>query len=641
MAVAQWRHSSTPFSDLFQAMSKPVFILGISAYYHDSAAALVCDGQVLAAAHEERFTRKKHDPSFPAHAVRYVLDEAGIELSALECVVFYDKPFLKFERLLETYHAMAPKGLKSFLTAIPVWVREKLFMRSMLEKELKAIGGDALPPVYFPEHHLSHAASAFYPSPFADAAILTVDGVGEWATTSIGKGNGQKITVLREIAFPHSLGLLYTAFTAYCGFKVNSGEYKLMGLAPYGNPDAARTRAFEEAIEKELVDIREDGSYTLNMAYFDYATGLRMYNKGAWQKLFGIPPRMAESEDVAQPYMDMALAIQHVTEKIVMRLARTAAQITGCENLCLAGGVALNCVANGKLLESGIFRHIWIQPASGDAGGALGAALAWWHIGMNMPRTPEPDDAMRGSYLGPEFSRKQIEKTLRHFGAPYHAQADEQELVAKVADLLDEGRVVGWFQGRMEYGPRALGNRSILGDARNPEMQKRLNLKIKYREGFRPFAPSVREENVGDYFAIDTISPYMLLVRPVRDDLRRPLPARYAELPIWDRLYWQRSDLPAITHIDFSARIQTVSRKTNPRYWALLEAFQKRHGCGVIVNTSFNVRGEPIVCTPQDAYVCFMRTEMDCLALGDILLYKEEQPPLPDDGSWQKEFTLD
>ncbi len=622
-------------------MDKPVFILGISAYYHDSAAALVCDGQILAAAHEERFTRKKHDPSFPAHAVRYVLDEGGIDLSRLECVVFYDKPFLKFERLLETYHALAPKGLKSFLAAMPVWVREKLFMRSMLEKELKAISGAKLPPVYFPEHHLSHAASAFFPSPFAEAAILTVDGVGEWATTSIGKGKDAGISVLREIGFPHSLGLLYTAFTAYCGFKVNSGEYKLMGLAPYGNPEAAQTKKFETAIEAELIDIRPDGSYALNMDYFDFATGLRMYNEAAWRNLFGIPPRVAESEDVGQPYMNMALAIQHVTEKVVLLLAKTARALTGCENLCLAGGVALNCVANGKLLESGLFKNIWIQPASGDAGGALGAALAWWHIGMGKARRPLPNDAMQGSYLGPQYSQKEIEKVLRRFGAPYHLQATEQELVDTVADLLDEGKVVGWFQGRMEYGPRALGNRSILGDARNPEMQKKLNLKIKYREGFRPFAPSVREENAAEYFSLDVVSPYMLLVRPVKDELRNELPGDYAELPIWDRLYWQRSNLPAITHIDFSARIQTVSKNTNPRYWALLEACQARHGCGVIVNTSFNVRGEPIVCSPEDAYVCFMRTEMDCLALGDIVLYKEEQPKLPDDGSWRKEFTLD
>lgn len=615
--------------------------MGISAYYHDSATALLCDGHIVAAAHEERFTRKKHDPDFPANAVRYVLDEGCVSMKDLECVVFYDKPFLKFERLLETYHAMAPKGLRSFLTAIPVWVKEKLFMRSMLEKELKAIGGDKLPPVYFPEHHLSHMASAFYPSPFEESAILTVDGVGEWATTSIGKGKGAQISVLKEIDFPHSLGLLYTAFTAYCGFKVNSGEYKLMGLAPYGNPDAEQTKKFAQAIKSELIDIRPDGSYCLNMDYFDYATGLKMYNEEAWVKLFGIPPRQAEGEDVDQAYMNMALAIQQVTEEVVLLLAKTAKEITGCANLCMAGGVALNCVANGKLLESGLFENIWIQPASGDAGGALGAALAWQYVGMGRPRTPDPDDSMQGSYLGPQYDSVQIEKTCRRFFAPYHHMADEQELVGTVADLLDEGKVVGWFQGRMEYGPRALGNRSILGDARNPEMQKRLNLKIKYREGFRPFAPSVREENASDYFSLDVISPYMLLVRPVQESIRKAVPENYAELPIWERLYYQRSDLPAITHIDFSARIQTVSKKTNPRYWALLEAFQRCHGCGVIVNTSFNVRGEPIVRSPLDAYVCFMRTEMDCLVLGDYILYKEEQPPLPDDGSWKKEFTLD
>lgn len=639
-AEALWLHLYIHYSE-HKMTDLPIWILGISAYYHDSAAALICNGKVIAAAHEERFTRKKHDPSFPANAIRYVLDEAGMPMSAVNAIVFYDKPFLKFERLLETYHAMAPGGLRSFLTAIPVWVKEKLFMRSMLEKELKAIGGADIPPIHFPEHHLSHAASAFYPSPFEEAAILTVDGVGEWATTSIGKGSGNSIEVLCEIDFPHSLGLLYSAFTAYCGFKVNSGEYKLMGLAPYGNPDSDQTAHFVECIEKELIDIRPDGSYTLNMAYFDYATGLRMYNESAWEKLFGVPPRKAESEEVEQVYMNMALAIQQVTEKVVLLLAKTAKKITGSENICLAGGVALNCVANGKLLVSGLFKHLWIQPASGDAGGALGAALAWWYIGLNSKRTPDPDDSMQGSYLGPAFDEKQILKVCRRFNAPYHRQVTEQELVDTVADLLDEGKVVGWYQGRMEYGPRALGNRSILGDARNPEMQKKLNLKIKYREGFRPFAPSVREEEAGDYFALDVISPYMLLVRPVKEPLLKKLPDGYADLPIWDRLYFQRSALPAITHIDYSARIQTVSKKTNPRYWALLEAFQERHGCGVIVNTSFNVRGEPIVCTPYDAYICFMRTEMDCLAMGNILLYKEEQPSLPDDGSWKKEFTLD
>lgn len=624
--------------------AKPVYILGISAWYHDSAAALLKDGEIVAAAHEERFTRKKHDPSFPAKACRYVLEEGGVGISDLAGVAFYDKPFLKFERLLETYHAFAPKGLSSFITAIPVWIREKLFMRSMLEKDLRKLAGDPkakLPPLSFPEHHLSHAASAFFPSPFEQAAILTMDGVGEWATTSIGKGEGNSISTLSEIQFPHSLGLLYSAFTGYCGFKVNSGEYKLMGLAPYGIANSEQTKRFVELIENNLIDIRPDGSYTLNMNYFDYATGLRMYNEPRWKKLFGVPPRTAESEDVTQEYMNMALAIQQVTEKVVLLLAKTAQEKTGCDNLCLAGGIALNCVANGKLLESGIFRKIWIQPASGDAGGALGAALALWHIGMEKPRKPEPDDSMQGSYLGPAFGDDEIRKQLRPFHAPYHAMMDEQELVDRVADLLDEGKVIGWFQGRMEYGPRALGDRSILGDARNPEMQKRLNLKIKYREGFRPFAPAVREEDIAEYFDISTKSPYMLLVRPVLEKLRKPLPENYDELPIWDRLYWQRSTLPAITHIDQSARIQSVSKKYNPRFWALLEAFKRRHGCGVIVNTSFNVRGEPIVCTPTDAYVCFMRTEMDCLVLNNLILYKNEQAPLPDDGKWRQEFTLD
>lgn len=621
----------------------PKYVLGLSAYYHDSAAVLLADGVIVAAAHEERFTRKKHDPNFPHHAVRYVLDAVGADLSDMEAVVFYDKPLLKFERLLETYHAFAPLGLSSFLTAIPVWIKEKLFMRSLLEKELRVFGSGSksTPPLRFSEHHLSHAASAFFPSPFEDAAILTVDGVGEWATTSISHGRGNGIKMLREIQFPHSLGLLYSAFTAYCGFKVNSGEYKLMGLAPYGNPHAPQTRFFEQCIENELVDIREDGSYVLNMRYFSYATGLKMYDEQRWRTLFGIGPRAAESDDVSRDYMNLALAVQHVTEKIVLRLAATAARLTQSRALCLAGGVALNCVANGKLLESGLFENIWIQPASGDAGGALGAALAWWHIGMDEERRPMPGDSMQGAYLGPEFSHDEILRTCRRFRAPVHPAADEQQLVDTVADLLDAGKVVGWFQGRMEYGPRALGNRSILGDARNPEMQKRLNLKIKYREGFRPFAPSVREEEAADYFVLPGKSPYMLLVAPVRQDLRMPEPDGYAELPLWDRLYHIRSTIPAVTHIDYSARIQTVSKNTNQRYWALIESFKKRHGCGVIVNTSFNVRGEPIVCTPEDAYICFMRTEMDCLVLGDVILYKEEQPSFNDDGRWRREYSLD
>ena len=622
---------------------KPTYILGVSAYYHDSAAALIADGRIVAAAHEERFTRKKHDSSFPSRAVAWILEESGLRMADLESVVFYDKPFLKFERLLETYHAFAPGGLRSFLTAMPVWIREKLFMRTMLHRELQALdkSGAPVPPLHFPEHHLSHAASAFFPSPFEEAAVLTIDGVGEWSTTSICKGSGNSLEVLREINFPHSLGLLYTAFTAYCGFKVNSGEYKLMGLAPYGDPDSEETKRFRETIEKELVDIRPDGSYLLNMACFDYATGLRMYNEAAWRRLFGVGPRTAESEDVEPVYMNMALAIQQVTEKIVLTLAATARKLTGSQNLCLAGGVALNCVANGKLLESGQFDKIWVQPASGDAGGALGAALAWWHIGLGKERVPEPDDSMQGAYLGPAYSRDEIERSLKRFHAPFQTMLDEQELVDRVADLLDEGKVVGWFQGRMEYGPRALGGRSILADPRNPEMQKRLNLKIKYREGFRPFAPAVREEDVAEYFDINVRSPYMLMVRPVIDKLLLPLPENYKNMSLWDRLYQPRSTLPAITHIDNSARIQSVSQKTNPRFWALLESFKRRYGCGVIVNTSFNVRGEPIVRSPEDAYVCFMRTEMDCLVLENLIFYKEDQPPLPDDGSWRKEYVLD
>ena len=627
-------------------ISHNIYILGISAWYHDSAAALLCNGKIIAAAHEERFTRIKHDSNFPVHAIRYVLDEAGIGIENLESVVFYDKPFLKFERLLETYHAFAPSGLISFLTAIPVWIKEKLFMRSMLERDLRKIAGDGestppIPPLRFPEHHLSHAASAFYPSPFEDAAILTVDGVGEWATTSISYGRGKDITVLREIHFPHSLGLLYSAFTAYCGFKVNSGEYKLMGLAPYGNPVSEQTLHFEDLIRSELVDIHDDGSYCLNMSYFSYATGLHMYNASRWEHLFGIPPRVAESEDLGQQYMNMALAIQRVTEDIVLKLAKTSSELTGSKNICLAGGVALNCVANGKLRKSGLFDRIWIQPASGDAGGALGAAYAWWHIGLDKPRFPEPNDAMHGSYLGPEFNKNEIIKTCLRFDAPMHVTENEDELVNTVADLIASGKVIGWFQGRMEYGPRALGNRSILGDPRNPEMQKRLNLKIKYREGFRPFAPSVLEEDAMDYFIMNGDSPYMLLVEPVQDSIRNGLPHGYNDMSLWERLYFQRSSLPAITHIDFSARIQTVSRRTNPRYWALLMAFKKRHNCSVLVNTSFNVRGEPVVCTPNDAYVCFMRTDMDCLVLGDIILYKDEQPSFSDNRNWRTEYVLD
>jgi carbamoyltransferase len=615
-------------------------ILGISAFYHDSAAALLVDGQIVAAAQEERFTRKKHDSSFPIHACRYVLEEGGIDYKDLAAVSFYDKPFLKFERLLETYHAFAPSGFVSFLSAMPVWIKEKLFMKRMLKKQLAELGdGDV--PMYYPEHHLSHAASAFYPSPFQDAAILTIDGVGEWATTTIGHGHGKEIEILKELHFPHSVGLLYSAFTYYTGFSVNSGEYKLMGLAPYGNPCAERTTEFRKKIVDEMVDIRSDGSIVLNMDYFEYATGLKMANDAKWEELFGIPRRKAESE-ISQVYMDMALAIQQVTEEIVLRLACSARQLTRSKYLVLAGGVALNCVANGKLLRAGTFEDLWIQPAAGDAGGAVGAAYTVWHIhDGNERKINGHADAIAGSYLGPEFSDKEIRRALQRYDAQARHFDDFEDLTRDIAAKIADGNVVGWFQGRMEFGPRALGNRSILGDARNPEMQKKLNLKIKYREGFRPFAPSVLEEDIAEYFDLDRPSPYMLLVAPVREDKQIPLPEGYHEKPLYERLYFLRSDLPAITHIDYSARIQSVSRETNPQYWELIQEFKKLTGYGVIVNTSFNVRGEPIVCTPDDAYRCFMRTEMDFLVLGNYVLDKKEQPKLAETSDWRKEFKLD
>ena len=618
------------------------YILGISAYYHDSAAALLRDGVVVAAAHEERFTRKKHDADFPRKAAAYVLAEAGIELAELSAIAFYDKPYLKFERLLETYHGFAPKGLRSFLSAIPVWIKEKLFMKKMLREELAELG-PGKPRILFPEHHLSHAASAFYPSPFEEAAILTIDGVGEWSTTTIGVGRGKDITFLRELDFPHSVGLLYSAFTYYCGFKVNSGEYKLMGLAPYGIEGSARVEEYKAKILETLVDLRPDGSMLLNMAYFNYATGLTMCRDAKWEALFGLPKRAGESE-LGQEHMDMALAIQQVTEEVVLRLARTARELTGCANLVMAGGVALNCVANGKLLREGIFDDVWIQPAAGDAGGALGAALTAWHIWAGHERTPLPEgalDRMAGSYLGPQFTRADALRLASRREAPHTLYDDFGDLCAVVADLLADGKVVGWFQGRMEYGPRALGGRSILGDPRNPEMQKKLNLKIKYREGFRPFAPSIAAEAVSDYFIQDRPSPYMLLVAPVAEALRFPLPDGYWQMPMFDRLYVNRSKLPAITHVDFSARIQTVHQATNPRYHQLITTFGQRHGCPVVVNTSFNVRGEPIVCTPEDAYRCFMRTEMDYLVVGDCLFAKEGQPEYAETGDWRGEYELD
>ncbi|MFC1523841.1 carbamoyltransferase [Thermodesulfobacteriota bacterium] len=625
--------------------SKAQTILGISAYYHDSAAALLIDGKIIAAAQEERFTRKKYDPSFPAHAVRYVMTESGITLSDLDAVAFYDKPFLKFERLLETYHAFAPAGLSSFLKAIPVWIKEKLFLKKLLLRELDCIAGKKISPrpqLLFPEHHLSHAASAFYPSPFAEAAILTIDGVGEWATTAISEGRNKSITILREIPFPHSLGLLYSAFTFYCGFKVNSGEYKLMGLAPYGKQNGRHVSRYKKIIREHLVDIRDDGSILLNMDYFNFATGLTMCRDDRWLDLFGITRRQPD-EGLSQSYMDMALAIQHVTEDIILRLAKTARDLTGCENLVMAGGVALNCVANSRLQHSRLFKHIWIQPAAGDAGGAVGAAFAAYHIWQNGTRVLDHQgrDAMQGAYLGPEYNEVEIRRLCRKHNAPVRHFDQDTDLFTTVSKFLARGEIVGWFQGRMEYGPRALGNRSILGDPRNPEMQKTLNVKIKYREEFRPFAPSVLAEDAEEYFQLSAPSPYMLLVEPVQEGRRIPLPHGYDEMDLYERLYQSRSDIPAVTHIDFTARIQTVHRETNERYWRLLKAFKDLTGYGLLVNTSFNVRGEPIVCTPEDAYRCFMRTKMDWLVIGNFLFCKEDQPHWQESGNWQQTYEID
>ncbi|HEX2956682.1 MAG TPA: carbamoyltransferase [Chitinispirillaceae bacterium] len=613
-------------------------ILGISAYYHDSAAVVLVDGKIIAAAQEERFTRKKHDSDFPFHAIRYVLEEAGLEAQGYSSVAFYEKPFIKFERLLETYHSFAPFGLSSFLSAMPVWIREKLFMKQKIRKQLEHFGLSRV-PLLFPEHHLSHAASAFYPSPFTEAAIVTIDGVGEWATTTIGRGCGRNITMLRELEFPHSIGLLYSAFTYYCGFRVNSGEYKLMGLAPYGDPHSPETTAIKEKITTELVDIRSDGSVLMNMDFFEYATGLRMVNEKKWAKLFGIPKRAAE-DVIDKRYMNMALAVQGVTEDVVERLAITARSLTKCENLVMAGGVALNCVANGKLVRKKIFENIWVQPAAGDAGGALGAALCAWYIGLCKERAIDNfgSDSMHGSYLGPEFSDRDVEKLIRKHGAAAKRFSDFQNLCSTVADILDSGNVVGWFQGRMEYGPRALGNRSIIADPRNREMQKKLNLKIKFREGFRPFAPSVLYEDMQDYFDFSHPTPYMLMVAPVQCERCCPIPENYHTMELYERLYFQRSDLPAITHVDFSARIQSVHRDTNEKYWQLIKAFKERTGIGVIVNTSFNVRGEPIVCTPEEAYRCFMTTNMDYLVVNSYLFRKEEQSK---DTVWKSAVGVD
>ncbi|MFM6949087.1 MAG: carbamoyltransferase [Aquirufa sp.] len=619
-------------------------ILGISAFYHDSAAAYVENGTIIAAAQEERFTRKKHDPSFPTNAVKYCLEEAGIQLSDLDAIVFYDKPLLKLERLLETYYAFSPKGLYSFLTAIPVWLKEKMFLKRMLYKELFDIHEFDKKKVklLFPEHHLSHAASAFYPSPFEDAAILTLDGVGEWATASIGHGKGNEITILKELKFPHSLGLLYSAFTYFLGFKVNSGEYKLMGLAPYGRHGSLEVENYKKIIRDVLVEIKSDGSIWLNQSYFNYATGLRMVYDKKWEALFGFPTRESESV-LEQKHCDLGLAIQEITEEIVLLMAQEAKRLTNSKSCVLAGGVALNCVANGKLKDAGIFESIFIQPAAGDAGGALGAALAANYIYFNQKRTIDPSklDAMQGSYLGPEYSNKEIEKMAKSYQANFEYFPNFENLSEKTANLLAEGNVIGWFQGRMEFGPRALGGRSILGDPKNPEMQKKLNLKIKYREGFRPFAPSVLAEDVNEFFECDTLSPYMLLVHNVQKKHRKPLPNNYESLEMMEKLYFQRSNLPSITHIDFSARIQTVHKETNPRYYQLISDFKTKTGVGVIVNTSFNVRSEPIVCTPEDAYRCLMRTEMDYLVVGNYLFDKKQQPIWKESDEWKKEFVLD
>lgn len=597
-------------------------VLGISAFYHDSAAALIENGEIVAAAQEERFSRKKHDARFPRHALDYCLKEGGVRLEDLDFVVFYDKPFLKFERLLETYLAFAPKGLRSFRMAMPLWVREKLFQKDLLSKTLKDHGAGFEPEhkLLFAEHHVSHAASAFFPSPFKDALILTMDGVGEWATTSVAVGHGNQLDVIKEIHFPHSLGLLYSAFTYYTGFKVNSGEYKLMGLAPYGRPQ------YVKQITDHLIDVKPDGSFRLNTDYFEYCTGLRMTN-GAFDNLFGAPARKPE-EPIRQFHMDVAASVQEVLEHIVLKMTRALQAETGARNLCLAGGVALNCVANGKILRDGTFDHVWVQPASGDAGGALGAALAAYHMYKDQPRVLNGGgDSMRGAYLGPEFPQKEIEQRLTRAGATFRVIEDDDCLYETVVDALASEKAVGWFQGRMEFGPRALGGRSILGDPRSPAMQSVLNLKVKYRESFRPFAPSVLREDVSEWFDLDSDSPYMLIVAPVSERHRIPMTAEQQQLFGIEKLKVPRSTIPAITHVDYSARIQTVHRDTNPRYHALISRFKQLTGCPVLVNTSFNVRGEPIVCTPEDAFRCFMGTEIEALAVGNCFLRKEDQDP--------------
>ena len=605
-----------------------MYILGISAFYHDSAACLVKDGEIVAAAQEERFTRKKHDQSFPENAISFCLDYAGITGSEIDYVSFYDKPFLKFERILETYLAFAPRGIGSFLKAIPLWIKKKIWIKDLIQKELDYSG-----PIIMPEHHESHAASAFFPSPFQEAAFITMDGVGEWSTSSYGIGQGNQIQLLADIHFPHSLGLLYSAFTYYTGFRVNSGEYKMMGLAPYGEP------IYKDLIHNHLIDVKEDGSFKMNMNYFNYCAGLTMTGK-KFDHLFGGPPRKPES-NITQKEMDLARSIQEVTEEIIMKMAAHVKRETGMKYLSLAGGVALNCVANGKLLRSSLFDDIWIQPAAGDAGCAVGCALFTWFHYLKKPREADnTSDSMKGAYLGPEFGQDSIESFLKKNEYPYQILTDG-DLPAKISDLLGNQKVIGWFDGRMEFGPRALGSRSIIGDARSPDMQKVMNLKIKFRESFRPFAPSVRAENITDYFDVDRESPYMLLVANVKEDKQTQMSDKEKSYFGLEKLNVVRSEIPAVTHVDYTARIQSVNGKTNPRYHSVLTNFYEKHGCPVIVNTSFNVRGEPIVCTPQDAYLCFMRTKMDYLVLGNCLLDKTEQAPLDGDSDWQKEFELD
>ena len=619
-------------------------ILGISAYYHDSAAAIIQNGNIIAAAQEERFTRKKHDASFPTNAVRFCLEYSGLSIDQLDAIAFYDKPWLKFERLLETYYAFAPGGVKSFIKAMPVWIKEKLFLKKLLHDHLAEVEryDKSRLKLLFPSHHLSHAASAFFASSYEKSAILTIDGVGEWATASLSYGQGNQLKVLKELHFPHSVGLLYSAFTYFLGFKVNSGEYKLMGLSPYGNPESEAVANYVRLIKENLMDLKEDGSLWLNQAYFTYATGLRMIKEKKWEALFGLT-RRSPADALTQTHCDLALAIQQVTEEIVLQMARYLQKETGAENLFMAGGVALNCVANGKLQKAGIFERIFVQPAAGDAGGALGAALAAYHIYFEQERKIEADkaDKMQGAYLGVAFSDLETELMAKKYQAVFQKMGQDDALYTKVAALLAEGKIVGWMQGRMEFGPRALGNRSILGDARNAEMQKKLNLNIKYRESFRPFGPSVLASDCDQYFETSEPSPYMLMVHKVKDESQKQLPDNYQALSLKEKLYYLKSDIPAVTHVDYSARIQTVHQSTNPKYWHLLEAFKAQTGYGVLVNTSFNVRGEPIVATPEDAYRCFMRTEMDYLVIGNHIFDKSDQPNWTQKDHWQEEFELD